>query len=237
MIKVLLLSLRSHSNKTKCCFVFWYLFCLNNLNILGPRHKILSFSACSYCFMLFMLLFWLDWPQLMLAASWCAVLIVSRPVSSILPHPLPSCHPFFFCPYLCSCFDFLHTACYCQSSSFGHLLISHPFHSSLNSVNSSDSRGSSGSHSHSPSSSSSSSSHHLFNNHNRHRYRSSALPQQAPIRLSSISSHDSGFMSSSHDQCASSKSSSPMQAETKVRETPQSPTLNHSFGSKRALMK
>lgn len=112
-----------------------------------------------------------------------------------------------------------------------------PFHSSLNSVNSSDSRGSSGSHSHSPSSSSSSSSHHLFNHHNRHRYRSSALPQQAPIRLSSISSHDSGFMSSSHEQYASSKSSSPMQAETKVRKTPQSPTLNHSFGSKCALMK
>uniref|UniRef100_A0A674NFH9 MTSS I-BAR domain containing 1 n=1 Tax=Takifugu rubripes TaxID=31033 RepID=A0A674NFH9_TAKRU len=88
--------------------------------------------------------------------------------------------------------------------------------SSLNSVNSSDSRGSSGSHSHSPSSSSSSSSHHLFNHHNRHRYRSSALPQQAPIRLSSISSHDSGFMSSSHDQWASSKSSSPMQTETKL---------------------
>ncbi|XP_056900582.1 protein MTSS 1-like isoform X8 [Takifugu flavidus] len=45
---------------------------------------------------------------------------------------------------------------------------------------------------------------------------SSALPQQAPIRLSSISSHDSGFMSSSHDQWASSKSSSPMQTETKL---------------------
>ncbi|XP_056900584.1 protein MTSS 1-like isoform X10 [Takifugu flavidus] len=94
--------------------------------------------------------------------------------------------------------------------------------SSLNSVNSSDSRGSSGSHSHSPSSSSSSSSHHLFNHHNRHRYRSSALPQQAPIRLSSISSHDSGFMSSSHDQWASSKSSSPMQTETKPNLTSKS---------------
>ncbi|XP_068179634.1 protein MTSS 1-like isoform X2 [Antennarius striatus] len=89
---------------------------------------------------------------------------------------------------------------------------------SLNSVNSSDSRGSSGSHSHSPSSSSSSSSsHHLFHHHhNRHRYRSSTLPQQAPARLSSISSHDSGFISSSHDQYASSKSSSPMPAETKL---------------------
>ncbi|XP_059194958.1 protein MTSS 1-like [Centropristis striata] len=89
--------------------------------------------------------------------------------------------------------------------------------SSLNSVNSSDSRGSSGSHSHSPSSSSSSSSsHHLFHHHHpRHRYRSSTLPQQAPARLSSISSHDSGFISSSHDQYTSSKSSSPMAAETK----------------------
>ncbi|XP_037640209.1 protein MTSS 1-like isoform X9 [Sebastes umbrosus] len=89
--------------------------------------------------------------------------------------------------------------------------------SSLNSVNSSDSRGSSGSHSHSPSSSSSSSSsNHLFNHHHpRHRYRSSTLPQQAPARLSSISSHDSGFISSSHDQYTSSKSSSPMAAETK----------------------
>ncbi|KAM6909783.1 protein MTSS 1-like isoform 2-T2 [Xenentodon cancila] len=87
--------------------------------------------------------------------------------------------------------------------------------SSLNSVNSSDSRGSSGSHSHSPSSSSSSSSsHHLFH-HPRHRYRSSTLPQLAPARLSSISSHDSGFISSSQDQNASSKSSSPMPAETK----------------------
>uniref|UniRef100_A0A8C9XRR9 MTSS I-BAR domain containing 1 n=1 Tax=Sander lucioperca TaxID=283035 RepID=A0A8C9XRR9_SANLU len=92
--------------------------------------------------------------------------------------------------------------------------------SSLNSVNSSDSRGSSGSHSHSPSSSSSSSSsHHLFHHHHPyHRYRSSTLPQQAPARLSSISSHDSGFISSSHDQYTSSKSSPPMAAETKVRE-------------------
>ncbi|XP_075868632.1 protein MTSS 1-like isoform X2 [Nelusetta ayraudi] len=90
--------------------------------------------------------------------------------------------------------------------------------SSLNSVNSSDSRGSSGSHSHSPSSSSSSSSsHHLFHHHHnaRHRYRSSTLPQPTPARLSSISSHDSGFTSSSHDQYTCSKSSSPMPAETK----------------------
>ncbi|KAM4580636.1 protein MTSS 1-like isoform 2-T3 [Odontesthes bonariensis] len=90
--------------------------------------------------------------------------------------------------------------------------------SSLNSVNSSDSRGSSGSHSHSPSSSSSSSSsHHLFHHHQpRHRYRSSTLPQHAPARLSSISSHDSGFISSSHDQNTLSKSSSPMPSETKL---------------------
>uniref|UniRef100_UPI003AB0D28B protein MTSS 1-like isoform X9 n=1 Tax=Centroberyx gerrardi TaxID=166262 RepID=UPI003AB0D28B len=88
---------------------------------------------------------------------------------------------------------------------------------SLNSVNSSDSRGSSGSHSHSPSSSSSSSSsHHLFHHHpHRHRYRSSTLPQQTPARLSSISSHDSGFISSSQDQYVPSKSPSPMPAETK----------------------
>uniref|UniRef100_A0A8C9XRR7 MTSS I-BAR domain containing 1 n=1 Tax=Sander lucioperca TaxID=283035 RepID=A0A8C9XRR7_SANLU len=98
--------------------------------------------------------------------------------------------------------------------------------SSLNSVNSSDSRGSSGSHSHSPSSSSSSSSsHHLFHHHHPyHRYRSSTLPQQAPARLSSISSHDSGFISSSHDQYTSSKSSPPMAAETKVREALRSDT-------------
>ncbi|XP_077432361.1 protein MTSS 1-like isoform X2 [Vanacampus margaritifer] len=92
--------------------------------------------------------------------------------------------------------------------------------SSLNSVNSSDSRGSSGSHSHShspSSSSSSSSSHHLFHHHQpRQRCRSSTLSQQAPARLSSISSHDSGFVSSSHDQCTSSKSSSPMPAKSKL---------------------
>uniref|UniRef100_A0A8C5CC75 Protein MTSS 1-like n=1 Tax=Gadus morhua TaxID=8049 RepID=A0A8C5CC75_GADMO len=103
--------------------------------------------------------------------------------------------------------------------------------SSLNSVNSTDSRGSSsGSHSHSPSSSSSSSSstssshnllhnnHHTNNNHHHHhhRYRSSTLPLQAPPRLSSISSHDSGFTSSSHDQYAPSKSPSPMLAEAKL---------------------
>uniref|UniRef100_A0A1A8G237 Metastasis suppressor 1 n=1 Tax=Nothobranchius korthausae TaxID=1143690 RepID=A0A1A8G237_9TELE len=44
---------------------------------------------------------------------------------------------------------------------------------------------------------------------------SSTLSQQAPARLSSISSHDSGFISSSQDQNTSSKSSSPMLAETK----------------------
>lgn len=110
--------------------------------------------------------------------------------------------------------------------------------SSLNSVNSSDSRGSSGSHSHSPSSSSSSSSsHHLFHHHHPcHRYRSSTLPQQAPARLSSISSHDSGFISSSQDQYTSSKSSSPMPAETKLFNgfdhcSPASSPYLHSNGS------
>ncbi|XP_073925284.1 protein MTSS 1 isoform X9 [Castor canadensis] len=67
---------------------------------------------------------------------------------------------------------------------------------SLNSVNSSDSR-SSGSHSHSPSS--------------HYRYRSSNLAQQAPVRLSSVSSHDSGFISQDAFQ---SKSPSPMPPET-----------------------
>ncbi|XP_029403839.1 protein MTSS 1 isoform X8 [Mus pahari] len=67
--------------------------------------------------------------------------------------------------------------------------------SSLNSVNSSDSR-SSGSHSHSPSS--------------HYRYRSSNLAQQAPVRLSSVSSHDSGFISQDAFQ---SKSPSPMPPE------------------------
>ncbi|KAM4687870.1 protein MTSS 1 isoform 3-T3 [Discoglossus pictus] len=66
---------------------------------------------------------------------------------------------------------------------------------SLNSVNSSDSR-SSGSHSHSPTS--------------HYRYRSSNLPQQAPMRLSSVSSHDSGFISQDAFQ---SKSPSPMPPE------------------------
>ncbi|XP_053414847.1 protein MTSS 1 isoform X11 [Nycticebus coucang] len=66
---------------------------------------------------------------------------------------------------------------------------------SLNSVNSSDSR-SSGSHSHSPSS--------------HYRYRSSNLAQQAPVRLSSVSSHDSGFISQDAFQ---SKSPSPMPPE------------------------
>ncbi|XP_006211457.1 protein MTSS 1 isoform X10 [Vicugna pacos] len=70
--------------------------------------------------------------------------------------------------------------------------------SSLNSVNSSDSRssGSHGSHSHSPSS--------------HYRYRSSNLAQQAPVRLSSVSSHDSGFISQDAFQ---SKSPSPMPPE------------------------
>ncbi|XP_047378130.1 protein MTSS 1 isoform X4 [Sciurus carolinensis] len=67
---------------------------------------------------------------------------------------------------------------------------------SLNSVNSSDSR-SSGSHSHSPSS--------------HYRYRGSSLAQQAPVRLSSVSSHDSGFVSQDAFQ---SKSPSPMPPET-----------------------
>ncbi|XP_077937108.1 protein MTSS 1 isoform X7 [Gasterosteus aculeatus] len=73
---------------------------------------------------------------------------------------------------------------------------------SLNSVNSSDSR-SSGSHCHSPTS------------HFRYRASSSSsssvLPQQAPARLSSISSHDSGFISQDAFQ---SKSPSPMPPES-----------------------
>uniref|UniRef100_A0A7N8Y9T4 MTSS I-BAR domain containing 1 n=1 Tax=Mastacembelus armatus TaxID=205130 RepID=A0A7N8Y9T4_9TELE len=73
--------------------------------------------------------------------------------------------------------------------------------SSLNSVNSSDSR-SSGSHSHSPTS------------HFRYRASSSSsssvLPQQTPARLSSVSSHDSGFISQDAFQ---SKSPSPMPPE------------------------
>ncbi|MBZ3886923.1 Metastasis suppressor protein 1 [Sciurus carolinensis] len=64
------------------------------------------------------------------------------------------------------------------------------------SVCSSDSR-SSGSHSHSPSS--------------HYRYRGSSLAQQAPVRLSSVSSHDSGFVSQDAFQ---SKSPSPMPPET-----------------------
>uniref|UniRef100_A0A3B4Y6N9 MTSS I-BAR domain containing 1 n=1 Tax=Seriola lalandi dorsalis TaxID=1841481 RepID=A0A3B4Y6N9_SERLL len=74
--------------------------------------------------------------------------------------------------------------------------------SSLNSVNSSDSR-SSGSHCHSPTS------------HFRYRASSSSsssvLPQQTPARLSSVSSHDSGFISQDAFQ---SKSPSPMPPET-----------------------
>ncbi|XP_053302413.1 protein MTSS 1 isoform X2 [Pleuronectes platessa] len=72
---------------------------------------------------------------------------------------------------------------------------------SLNSVNSSDSR-SSGSHCHSPTS------------HFRYRASSSSsssvLPQQPPARLSSVSSHDSGFISQDAFQ---SKSPSPMPPE------------------------
>ncbi|XP_076862325.1 protein MTSS 1-like isoform X2 [Brachyhypopomus gauderio] len=64
--------------------------------------------------------------------------------------------------------------------------------SSLNSVNSSDSRSSS-SHSHSPTS--------------HFRLRGSALPQQGPTRLPSVSSHDSGFTS---QETCQSKSPSPM---------------------------
>uniref|UniRef100_A0A8C2WSC7 IMD domain-containing protein n=1 Tax=Cyclopterus lumpus TaxID=8103 RepID=A0A8C2WSC7_CYCLU len=90
--------------------------------------------------------------------------------------------------------------------------------SSLNSVNSSDSR-SSGSHCHSPTS------------HFRYRASSSSssvLPQQPPARLSSISSHDSGFISQDAFQ---SKSPSPMPPESsQVRregeQTNQSVTLS-----------
>ncbi|XP_055359257.1 protein MTSS 1-like isoform X10 [Betta splendens] len=45
---------------------------------------------------------------------------------------------------------------------------------------------------------------------------STTLPQQTPARLASISSHDSGFISSSQDQYSSYKSSSPMPAEVKL---------------------
>ncbi|XP_013881272.1 metastasis suppressor protein 1 [Austrofundulus limnaeus] len=70
--------------------------------------------------------------------------------------------------------------------------------SSLNSVNSSDSR-SSGSHCHSPTS------HFRFRTSSSSS--SSVPPQQTPARLSSVSSHDSGFISQDAFQ---SKSPSPM---------------------------
>uniref|UniRef100_A0A673B590 MTSS I-BAR domain containing 1 n=1 Tax=Sphaeramia orbicularis TaxID=375764 RepID=A0A673B590_9TELE len=90
--------------------------------------------------------------------------------------------------------------------------------SSLNSVNSSDSR-SSGSHCHSPGSShfrycaSSSSS-------------SSAPPQHTPPRLSSVSSHDSGFTSQDAFQ---SKSPSPMPPEVRTRPPPHTHTPTHTL--------
>ncbi|XP_069372415.1 protein MTSS 1-like isoform X2 [Paralichthys olivaceus] len=87
--------------------------------------------------------------------------------------------------------------------------------SSLNSVNSSDSR-SSGSHCHSPTS------------HFRYRASSSSsssvLPQQTPARLSSVSSHDSGFISQDAFQ---SKSPSPM--------PPESSQLSNGFDHHAAL--
>uniref|UniRef100_A0A6Q2ZMR6 MTSS I-BAR domain containing 1 n=1 Tax=Esox lucius TaxID=8010 RepID=A0A6Q2ZMR6_ESOLU len=70
--------------------------------------------------------------------------------------------------------------------------------SSMCSVNSSDSRSSDTPHSHPPSPC--------------YRYRSSTLPQQAPARLSSVSSHDSGFISQL--DAYTSKSPSPMPQET-----------------------
>ncbi|XP_070702125.1 protein MTSS 1-like [Pempheris klunzingeri] len=90
--------------------------------------------------------------------------------------------------------------------------------SSLNSVNSSDSR-SSGSHCHSPTS------------HFRYRASSSSsssvLPQQTPARLSSVSSHDSGFISQDAFQ---SKSPSPMPPESSqsVNEEPSSSSSSSS---------
>lgn len=103
------------------------------------------------------------------------------------------------------------------------LPVPHPLHfgsvsnSSLNSVNSSDSR-SSGSHSHSPSP--------------HYRYRSSTLPQQAPARLSSISSHDSGFISQDAFQ---SKSPSPMPSESapQVRQCSRNVLISKSIVYKR----
>ncbi|XP_075900266.1 protein MTSS 1-like isoform X2 [Nelusetta ayraudi] len=71
---------------------------------------------------------------------------------------------------------------------------------SLNSVNSSDSR-SSGSHGHSPSA------HFRFRASSSSSWSCSAPPLQAPPRLSSVSSHDSGFIS---QDAGTSKSPSPM---------------------------
>lgn len=84
-----------------------------------------------------------------------------------------------------------------------HPFLSHPRpNSSLNSVNSSDSR-SSGSLSHSSSP--------------LYRYRSIAVPQQVPARLASVSSHDSGF--ASHD-AFQSKSPSPMPSDPTSQVSP-----------------
>lgn len=207
----------------------------------AQRHEILWFAACNYCHYGFTPLTLVCFVVLtgLASVTACCILVccVNCFPSCLSPIPLPPFPPFLFLFYL-SYPTFLSSIHVFGCTWFSlpppilpSSITPSPFHSSLNSVNSSDSRGSSGSHSHSPSSSSSSSSsNHLFNHHHpRHRYRSSTLPQQAPARLSSISSHDSGFISSSHDQYTSSKSSSPMAAETKVRENPQPPTLDHNF--------
>ncbi|XP_063342384.1 protein MTSS 1-like isoform X6 [Pelmatolapia mariae] len=55
---------------------------------------------------------------------------------------------------------------------------------------------------------------------------SSTLPQQTPARLPSISSHDSGFISSSQDQYTLSKSSSPLPAEKKACPTSSSSEMS-----------
>lgn len=87
--------------------------------------------------------------------------------------------------------------------------LSHPGpNSSLNSVNSSDSR-SSGSLSHSSSP--------------LYRYRSITVPQQVPARLASVSSHDSGF--ASHD-AFQSKSPSPMPSDPTSQVSPLRPHVS-----------
>lgn len=98
MFKSLLSCTNSHSNYSVYAFLVVIFLCVfSRSHVKGIKCCDSLLAVTVLCWL--MLLFWLDWPQSRPSASWCVVLIVSRPVSSTSPPPILCLHSRSIIPF------------------------------------------------------------------------------------------------------------------------------------------